>query len=241
MRRVESLTLVVPVYNEEENLEILLDQMEQALAPTGRAYDYLFVDDGSTDGSLAILRRLAAGSPRVHYLAFAQNRGQSAAFGAGFAAAPGQVLATLDADLQNDPADIPAMLDRMEAEDADMVIGWRHQRQDTRWKKFGSRLGNWVRNALTHETVHDTGCSLKLLRADLARKLPMFHGMHRFLPTLMKMQGAKVVEVKVNHRPRLYGTSKYGNLRRAVEGFRDLLAVRWMQQRSRPYSIKEQA
>lgn len=240
MTPIASLTLVVPVCNEEENLEILTDEILAALAPTGRDFSILYVDDGSSDGSLAVLRRLAAREPRVGYLSFAANRGQSAAFGAGFAEAPGEFIATLDADLQNDPADLPAMLDLAEAQDADMVIGWRHRRQDTAWKRFGSRLGNWFRNRLTRETVHDTGCSLKLLRAATARRLPLdFRGMHRFLPTLMKLHGAKVLEVKVNHRPRRFGASKYGNLRRAWEGFADVLAVRWMQNRHRPHQVKE--
>jgi len=237
---ISSLTLVIPVYNEEENLDILTDEILAALTPTGRDFDILYVDDGSSDGSLAVLRRLAAREARVHYLSFAANRGQSAAFGAGFAEARGEFVATLDADLQNDPADLPAMLDLAEAQGADMVIGWRRRRQDTAWKKFGSRLGNWVRNGLTRETVHDTGCSLKLMRAETARLLPMaFKGMHRFLPTLMKLHGATVLEVAVNHRPRRFGVSKYGNFRRAWEGFQDVLVVRWMQNRHRPYSIKE--
>ena len=240
MPAINSLTLVIPVYNEEENLDILTDEILAALAPTGRDFDILYVDDGSSDGSLAVLRRLAAREARVHYLSFAANRGQSAAFGAGFAEARGEFVATLDADLQNDPADLPAMLDLAEAQGADMVIGWRHQRQDTAWKKFGSRLGNWVRNGLTRETVHDTGCSLKLMRTEIARRLPMAcKGMHRFLPTLMKLHGATVLEVKVNHRPRRFGVSKYGNFRRAWEGFQDVLVVRWMQNRHRPHQIKE--
>lgn len=240
MAAISSITLVIPVCNEEDNLEPLTGEILAALTPTGRDFDILYVDDGSVDNSLAVLRGLAGRESRVHYLSFAANRGQSAAFGAGFAEARGEFIVTLDADLQNDPADIPAMLDLAEREAADMVIGWRRRRQDTLWKKFGSRLGNWFRNGLTRETVHDTGCSLKLLRAEMARSLPLaFKGMHRFLPTLMKLHGARVLEVAVNHRPRRFGVSKYGNFRRAWEGFQDVLAVRWMQNRHRPHQVRE--
>ena len=185
------------------------------------------------------MRELAKADPRFHYLAFAANRGQSTGFGAGFEAATGDVVVTMDADLQNDPADIPAMIETFEAEGADMVIGWRQKRRDTWIKRVASKIGNGVRNRLTRETVRDTGCSLKVMRAAMARRLPMFHGMHRFMPTLMKLQGAKVVEVPVNHRPREHGQSKYGTLDRAMAGSYDLFAVRWMQSRFRRYEIKE--
>ena len=184
------------------------------------------------------MKKLAAANPAVKFLSFAQNRGQSAAFAAGFAHAPGDVVVTMDADLQNDPADIPAMLQEY-ARGCDMVIGWRAKRKDTWLKRMASKFGNWVRNKMSNETVKDTGCSLKVMRADMARRIPMFTGMHRFLPTLMKMQGAVVAEVKVNHRPRLHGTSKYGILDRAMTTWYDLVAVRWMQKRFIRYEIKE--
>jgi len=239
MPPVASLSLVIPVYNEEANLPVLHAEIVKAVEPLNRPFEVLYVDDGSTDRSLTVIRGLAAADPRVHFLSFERNAGQSAGFGAGFKAATGEVVVTLDADLQNDPADIPGMLSVFEASAADMVIGWRARRQDTLWKRFGSRLGNAVRNSLTRETVHDTGCSLKLMRRDLCVLLPMFTGMHRFLPTLMKLEGAKVVEVQVNHRPRLHGVSKYGNLRRAWVGFQDLLAVAWMQKRHVRPRIRE--
>ena len=229
---------MVPVYNEEDNLPELLAEISAAMARQDAPWECLFVDDGSADGSLGILRGLAERDPHVKFLSFEANRGQSAAFAAGFQEARGQVIVTLDADLQNDPADIPAML-AVYDQGQDMVIGWRAERKDTLAKKLASRFANWVRNKISMETVRDTGCSLKVLNAAMARQIPMYTGMHRFLPTLMKMQGARVAEVKVNHRPRLHGRSKYGVLDRALTTWYDLLAVRWMKLRRFEYRIKE--
>ena len=145
------------------------------------------------------------------------------------------MLVTLDADLQNDPADIPAMLQTYAS--CDMVIGWRAKRQDSLVRRSASRVANWIRNRISQETVRDTGCSLKVMRADMLNSIPMFMGMHRFMPTLMKLEGAKVVEMQVNHRPRRRGKSKYGIWDRAMASAYDLLAVRWMQQRHIRYRI----
>lgn len=232
-----SFSLVIPVYNEEANLAPLMAEIAVALAGLD-GWEVLFVDDGSTDGSLDVLRSLTEADPRVHYLSFAENRGQSAAFKAGFDAARGVRIVTLDADGQNDPADIPAML-ALYDQGYDMVIGWREKRQDTRIKRWGSRVANAVRNRLTRETVRDTGCSLKVMDTVMARSLPMLTGMHRFLPTLMKMQGARVAETRVNHRPRGAGVSKYGTLDRLAATLPDVFAVRWMQSRAFTYQIKE--
>jgi dolichol-phosphate mannosyltransferase len=232
------VTIIVPVRNEEENLVPLLAEIEAAVASLDKPWEVVFVDDGSTDHSLDVIRGLAREKTRVRYLSFARNCGQSAAFKAGFEAARGDVLVTMDADLQNDPADIPAMLALYEGGN-DMVIGWRARRRDSLVKRWGSRLANEVRNRFTRESVRDTGCSLKVMRASMARRMPMFTGMHRFLPTLMKLQGAKVAEVPVNHRPRRYGISKYNNWQRLKAGLLDLMAVRWMQSRWFTYDIKE--
>ena len=238
MQNKPLISLVVPVFNEEDNLPILFNEISTAMADSGAPWEVVFVDDGSTDGSLAALRRLAEDSPRVKYLSLAANRGQSAAFKAGFDAASGEVIVTLDADLQNDPADIPRLL-ALYAQGHDMVIGWREKRQDSLMKRVGSRLANRVRDWFTRETVRDTGCSLKVLRASMARELPMFTGMHRFLPTLMKLEGATVAEVPVNHRPRGKGVSKYGIWDRAWASAYDLLAVRWMQKRHIGYVVSD--
>ena len=232
------VSLIVPVYNEEENLGPLVDEIRKAMEQQPRSWELLLVDDGSTDGSLAAARNLAHKHAFVHYLSLTENRGQSAAFAAGFQEVRGEIIVTLDADMQNVPSDIPAMLNLYD-QGFDMVIGWRADRRDTLAKRLASKFANALRNRLSHETVRDTGCSLKVFRAAMARQLPMFTGMHRFLPTLMKMKGAKVAEMKVNHRPRLHGYSKYGVWNRAFAAFYDLLAIRWMQKRSFIYEITE--
>lgn len=230
MQTVKTISFVIPVFNEVDNIRPLFLEVDAVGRQLGGEFEIIFVDDGSTDGSLAILNERAAESPRVRIIAFQVNRGQSAALAAGFQAARGEVIITLDADLQNDPADIPRMLSWYGT--YDMITGWRHRRRDTLAKRVGSRIGNYVRNRLTGEQIHDTGCSLKIMRADMVKRIKMYRGLHRFLPTLMRLEGARVVEVQVNHRPRVHGVSKYTNGRRALEGFYDVLAVRWMCKRS---------
>ncbi|HWI41331.1 MAG TPA: glycosyltransferase family 2 protein [Verrucomicrobiae bacterium] len=237
MAEVGKISFIIPVYNEEENLRELHGQILQVARQLGGDYEVLFVDDCSTDGSLGVIRDLAAEHPEVRWVSFSRNTGQSAALAAGFAHSTGEVVVTMDADLQNDPADIPAMLSLYG--EYDMVNGWRFNRRDTISKKIASRIGNFVRNRLTAETIHDTGCSLKVMRGEMVRRISMFRGLHRFLPTLMRMEGARVVEVKVNHRPRLHGVSKYTNLRRGIEGFYDLIAVRWMMKRRLHIQVRE--
>jgi glycosyltransferase involved in cell wall biosynthesis len=235
---INKISLIIPVYNEEENLRDLYREISGAFAGLACGWEMVLVDDGSTDGSLSIIHELAAADLRVRYVSFARNCGQSAAFAAGFRYAGGDVVVTLDADLQNDPADIPAMLE-VYRQGVDMVIGWRARRQDTFVKRWASRFANWVRNGISRETVRDTGCSLKVMRAEMVRAIPMFTGMHRFLPTLMKLEGAKVAEVPVNHRPRSRGVSKYGIWDRAWASAYDLLAVRWMQKRHIGYVVAD--
>jgi glycosyltransferase involved in cell wall biosynthesis len=184
------------------------------------------------------MRDAAATDGRVRYLSLAENRGQSAALVAAFQEARGEIFVTLDADGQNDPADIPRLL-KLFGRNNDMVTGVRLHRRDSTLKTLASRAANAIRNRLTNENITDTGCSLKAMRASMVSRLPLFCGMHRFLPTLMKMQGALVVEMPVNHRPRKAGVSKYGIWDRALSGLYDLLAVRWMQKRHISYSIKE--
>ncbi len=238
MKTVRKISLVIPVYNEEENLPILHREIRDALKGVSCDLEILLVDDGSTDSSLAVIKELSSQDPAIRYISFARNCGQSAAFAAGFQEVEGDVVVTMDADLQNDPRDIPVLLAEYE-NGADMVIGWRAKRKDTWVKRMASKFANGVRNTLSRETVRDTGCSLKILRADMARRIPMFTGMHRFLPTLMKMQSAIVTEVRVNHRPRKHGVSKYGIWDRAFSALYDLFAVRWMQKRYIQYQIKE--
>lgn len=231
------VSLVIPVYNERENLAPLLDEIAAALA--GRRYEIVVVDDGSTDGSLVALKGLKPAHPGLHIIAFAANAGQTAAFVAGFRAARGTAIVTLDADGQNDPADIPALLDELSRGGVAGVAGFRAARQDSAWKRLQSRIANGVRNWLNHESIRDTGCSLKAFRTDAVRDLPLFTGMHRFLPTLVKMRGGAVVEVPVRHRPRRFGTTKYGMWNRVFRSLADALAVRWMQRRVLRYQVTE--
>lgn len=235
---INKISLIIPVYNEEENLRDLHREVARSLAGLTCEWEMVLVDDGSADASLSIIRDLAAADPHVRYVSFARNCGQSAAFAAGFRHAGGDVVVTMDADLQNDPADIPAML-TVYRQGVDMVIGWRVKRQDSLVKRYASRFANWVRNRISRETVRDTGCSLKVMRAEMVRRIPMFTGMHRFLPTLMKLEGARVAEVPVNHRPRSKGVSKYGIWDRAWASAYDLLAVRWMQKRHIGYVVSD--
>lgn len=239
MTVVPELSVVIPVYNEEPNLRPLAAEVAAAMEKTGRAWELLFVDDGSTDASLPLIRELCENSPELRYIVLARNCGQSAAFAAGFAEARGGIIITLDADLQNDPADIPAMLEYYDANGAAVVTGWRAKRMDSFAKRLASLAGNAVRNWITREAIKDTGCSLKIMRADMLRKVPLFNGAHRFYPTLMRLEGATVMEMKVNHRPRRAGVSKYGIWDRARRTVFDLFAVRWLQNRRVSYSIRE--
>ncbi len=231
------ISFVIPVYNEEDNLNTLFEELQRVANSLESRYEILFVDDSSTDNSLSIIRSLAQKAGEVKYVAFAKNSGQSAALYAGFQQAAGDVIITMDADMQNDPADIPKLVGFYGQ--YDMINGWRVNRQDNISKKIGSKIGNFVRNSLTWETIHDTGCSLKVMNAEMLKRIKMFRGLHRFLPTLMRLEGARILEVPVRHRPRMHGVSKYSNLRRGIEGLYDVLAVRWMIKRHLKIQIKE--
>jgi dolichol-phosphate mannosyltransferase len=232
------ISLVIPVYNEEENLPVLAAEIRSALEPLGRPYEVIYVDDGSTDGSPAVLRRLAEEDPRTRIVRQSRNSGQSAAFDAGFRHARGGIVITLDADLQNDPADIPRLLERLDG--FDVVNGVRARRRDTWVRRISSKIANRVRNRVTRESVTDVGCTLRAIRAESLRNIPVFNGMHRFLPTLLRMEGARVTEVPVNHRPRLHGQPKYGIHNRLWRGLVDLYGVRWLQARRVDRSLSEE-
>jgi len=234
---IRKISFVVPTFNEEGNIPPLADEIVTTAGNLGYPFEIIFIDDGSRDGTLSAIKALAEAKPEVKYLSFSENRGQAAALYAGFQAASGDTIITLDGDLQNDPADISVML--ASYGDYDMVNGWRHNRKDTLSKRIGSWVGNTFRNRMTRETIRDTGCGLKVMRASMVKRIKMFRGLHRFLPTLMRMEGARVIEVKVNHRPRIWGKSKYNNLRRGIEGFQDVLAVRWMIRRTLSLPIRE--
>lgn len=232
------LSIVIPLYNERENLVPLEEELEKHLSPLNRDYEIILVDDGSQDGSAHLIRELKKTNPHIRLIRFAHNHGQSAAFAAGFLAARGKIIVTMDADLQNSPADIPLLLEQME--EYDVACGWRHKRNDPWIKKISSKVANAVRNKLSDENIADTGCSLKAFRRNCFDNIKLYKGMHRFFPTLMKMEGLKVCEVKVNHYPRLHGQSKYNIRNRAFSSFLDLLAIRWMKERQIKYDIVEE-
>jgi glycosyltransferase involved in cell wall biosynthesis len=230
------ISLVIPVYNEEPNLPPLAGEIRRTMQALGRPYEVLLVDDGSTDGSLAAMIRLASQDPAVRVIRQARNAGQSAALDAGFRHARGTIVVTLDADLQNDPADIPLLLARLEGGGesggaCDVVCGVRVGRRDGWVRRLSSGIANAVRNRLTHESVADVGCTLRACRAEYLRRIPAWKGMHRFLPTLLRMEGARIAEVDVSHRPRRFGKPKYNIRNRIWRASADLLGVRWLQSR----------
>ena len=233
MTSTPELSLVVPLYNEEENLSDLLREIHAALDPLGPPHgdwELLLVDDGSTDGSLARLRRAAASDPRLRVFHHRRNAGQSAALATGFRHARGRVVVTLDADLQNDPADIPRLLAELER-GSDVVSGVRVDRRDSWVRRASSRIANAVRNWATDEAITDVGCSLKAYRREFLVDLPMFSGMHRFLPDPGALERRARHRAAVRHRPRLHGVAKYGIGNRLFRALADLFAVRWMRRR----------
>lgn len=232
------LTIVVPVLDEAESLPILWRELEPVLASLGRSAEVIFVDDGSTDASAEVIRGLAKQDPRIRLLRFKTNAGLTAAFDAGFRAARGEIVVTMDGDLQNDPRDIGPMLAQLERVDA--VVGWRRTRADRWSRRLSSRVANSIRNWVTGDVVNDSACSLRALRRECLAALPPFKGMHRFVPTLLRMNGYRVAEMIVEHRPRRFGRSKFGIRNRALVAFEDLLAVRWMLVRRLRYSVVEE-
>ncbi len=231
------LSVVVPVYNERENLVFLEEAIENALTKTDLKYEIIFVDDGSVDDSANVILSLRKQNLKIRLIRLASNSGQTAAFGAGFLTATGNCVATLDADLQNDPADIPRLLEKIG--EFDVVCGWRFKRKDTWLKRTSSKIANLVRNFVSKDEIEDTGCSLKVFRKECLESLKLFQGMHRFFPTLLKMEGYKVTQVKVAHNARKFGSSHYNIRNRIFTSLVDLLAVRWMQKRKLKYQIKE--
>lgn len=222
------ISVVFPVFDEEANLAALLDEIERALED-GPSYEIVAVDDGSTDASLALLRARAADDPRLRVLASPRRSGQSAALTAGFRATRANVVVALDADLQNDPADIPRLLAALPGHD--VVSGVRRRRRDTWVRRIASRVANGVRRRVLDDGVRDVGCSLKAYRRRFLTGLPAFDGVHRFLPALVRLQGGRVCEIEVSHRPRLHGRSKYGIADRLGRGIVDLLGVVWLRRR----------
>ncbi len=235
-----TLSIVVPALNEQDNVGPLVKQVGQAMSDAGINAELIVVDDGSTDQTLAKLTALQAQHPWLRVLHRPAPRGQSAAMHAGIQAALGQYIATLDADLQNDPADLPAMLAKIHAGEADMVQGDRSaNRNDHAIRKIASLIGRKARLWIINDPIRDTGCSARVLRAEFAKQFPLqFKGMHRFMPAYARMLGATITQIPVNHRSRNAGSTKYGMglLSRGPAGLLDLFAVRWMMKRYRDTS-----
>lgn len=218
------ISVVVPLYDEEPNVEPLHRELDGVLGRLGRPYEILFIDDGSRDATFARLGAIYARDPHVRVIRFSRNFGQTAAFAAGFAHARGRLIVTSDGDLQNDPADIPRLLDL--ARDHDIVCGWRKARKDAfLTRHVPSVVANWLLGLATGLRLHDNGCSLKVFRAEVIKPLTLAPGMHRYLPALASQLGGRVAEVVVHHRPRRFGRSKYG-LSRTFSVVRDLLGLR---------------
>lgn len=237
------LSVIAPAHNEEENVVALADQVAAGARATGLAFEFILVDDGSTDHTRARAIQAAATRPWMRVIAMAttppgKGNGQSAAFHAGIRASRGELIATIDADLQNDPADLPDLLRVMRQHNADLVQGDRsHARRDNAIRRVTSVIGRLFRRTFLGDTVRDTGCSLRIMRRPYALALPLqFRGIHRFVPVSVANLGGRVVECRVNHRPRVAGQTKYGLgiVQRALPGLMDLLAVRWMASRRRP-------
>jgi len=224
------ISVVIPVYNEEGNLPPLMSELEQALRAVNRTFEVVCVDDCSTDRSLEVLRGLQAGRPFLRVARHTVNSGESAAQATGFACARGDIVITMDADQQNDPADIPRLLAALEHGVA-AVCGVRQVREDDWVRRLSSRLANGFRNRVTGDRVADAGCTYRALRRSALRELPVFNGLHRFLPTILRYRGYRAVEIAVNHRPRTRGQSKYGVHNRLWRGLRDCLAMRWYRAR----------
>lgn len=223
------LSLVIPVYNERENVLPLWNAVRPVLEQTGRPWELLLVDDGSTDGSTEEMVALRRAEPRIRVIRIEPNRGQSAAFALGFRHALAPVVVTMDADLQNDPLDIPLLLEALA--DADLAIGWRHERRDPFLKRISSKIANFIRRSLVGDPFHDVGCSLKAFRRAVLPHMVPFRGMHRFFPIMAQMAGFRVKEVKVRHHPRTRGKAKYGVLNRLIGPLFDCFGVRWLKKR----------
>jgi dolichol-phosphate mannosyltransferase len=239
------LSVVAPAHNEQDNLRPLVAEIAAALNPLGMKYEIVIVDDGSTDNTPAILRELLGCYDQLRAIRMlrtppGKGNGQSAAFHAGFRACRGELIAVLDADLQNDPADLPAMLAFMKSSNADFVQGDRsHARADTLVRRVTSLVGRMFRSGLLGDSIRDTGCSLRVMKREIALAIPLeFRGVHRFIPITARHLGYKVVEMPVNHRPRVAGVAKYGVWNRAIPGLIDCLAVRWMRNRRRPVNFE---
>ncbi|MEW6374442.1 MAG: glycosyltransferase family 2 protein [Thermodesulfobacteriota bacterium] len=231
------ISVVVPLFNEEENLPILVPKLVEVLKNLGHLYEMIFVDDGSSDGSRRVLKEMVSQYSSLRVIGFKENRGLSTALIAGMRDARGKWIVTLDSDLQNDPADIAKLIGYLDR--YDMATGWRQKREDPWLKRISSKIANAIRNRLSGEDIQDSACTLRAFKKECLKDIWVFNGMHRFLSTLARMEGYRVIEVPVSHYPRKFGKSKYNIRNRMWRSFVDLLVVRWMKRRRIHYDIEE--
>jgi glycosyltransferase involved in cell wall biosynthesis len=231
------ISVVVPVYNEKENLPILIPRLVEVLDPLELSDEMIFVDDGSSDGSRSILKEMVSQYPSIRIIGFKENRGLSTALIAGMREARGGKIVTLDSDLQNDPEDIPILLGYLDR--YDMATGWRKNREDPSLKRVSSKIANAIRNQLSGENIMDSACTFRAFKQECLKDIQVFNGMHRFLSTLVKMEGYRVIEIPISHHPRRFGKSKYNIRNRMWRSFVDLLAIKWMKSRHIHYDVEE--
>jgi len=236
MSKTTKYSIVIPLKNEEGNVKELLGEIKPVMDSVGQPWEIICVDDGSTDSTASILKDLTTKEKSLKVITFERNFGQSSAFDAGFKAAQGEFVITMDGDRQNDPNDIPKLIDALG--DADLICGIRRKRRDKFFKRIISRVANRVRGRLCGDGMKDTGCSLKIYRTACLQDIKMYHGMHRFLPALFTIEGFSTRQVDVNHRQRAAGKTKYNILNRSFNTIADLFAVMWMRKRQLHYSVK---
>lgn len=237
MTDIPELSIVVPVKDEEENVLPMLAEVQHAAADWPWSWELIYVDDGSGDATWSRIQEARSREGRVRAIRFKENCGQTSAVTGGIRHARGRICVTLDGDCQNDPADIANLVEALK--DADMVTGWRRSRRDTPWRRFQSWVANTVRNFMTGESVHDIGCGIRAFNREKMLEVPLFEGMHRFMPTLFRYRDFRVIEVEVNHRPRERGSTKYGMWNRVFRAIRDMFAVRWMRWRMIRYELQD--
>ena len=236
-QKTAEISVLIPIYNEEENLKELYTKLINIIPSITENYEIIFVDDASTDNSFGILKEINKEDKKVKVVKFRRNFGQSSAISAGFDYSKGDVVITMDGDLQNDPEDIPKLLEKLEKEDYDVVCGWRFDRADSMLKKAFSRMANRLRRRFTAEDIHDSGCTLRAYNKECLDDLELYGEMHRYIPALLLWKGYKIGEVKVRHHKRMYGKTKY-TWKRVVKGFLDLtVVIFWQKFSARPIHI----
>lgn len=236
MKKAIEISVIIPVFNEEKSLEPLYDSLKSVLNKIKKPYEIIFVDDGSTDSSFDVLEKLQKKDNTLHIIKFRRNFGQTAAMDAGFNEAKGKIIISMDADLQNDPQDIPRLVNELN-KGYDVVCGWRHNRRDSFLKTALSGFANWLRRLVTREYIHDSGCSLRAYKKYCLKDLDLYGEMHRYIPALLFWKGYKIGEVKIEHNARRYGKTKYNSIR-IVKGFLDLIVIKfWMQYSTRPIHL----